>query len=69
MTATQQLLDNAPDLPDQTLQVLPFPRVGQPEDIAALVAYLASDESQFINGELITIDGGQSAGSDPRPSP
>lgn len=65
--ATQQLLDNAPDLPGQTLQVLPYPRVGEPEDVAALVAYLASDESQFLNGDVIHIDGGQTVGSDPRP--
>jgi NAD(P)-dependent dehydrogenase (short-subunit alcohol dehydrogenase family) len=66
--ATEQLLENAPDLPEETLQTLSYPRVGEPEDVAALVAYLASDESQFINGDIIRIDGGQVAGSDPRPS-
>ncbi len=66
--ATPQLLENAPDLPAQTLETLPSTRVGEPEDVAALVAFLASDESQFINGDVIHIDGGQTIGADPRPA-
>jgi len=37
------------------------PRLGQPEDIANLVAFLASDESSFITGAAIPIDGGVTA--------
>jgi NAD(P)-dependent dehydrogenase (short-subunit alcohol dehydrogenase family) len=37
-------------------------RIGQPHDIAAMVAFLASDDGAFINGELINISGGQKAG-------
>ena len=37
------------------------PALGQPEDIAALVAFLASDESKFITGAAIPIDGGVTA--------
>lgn len=36
--------------------------LGQPEDVADLVVYLASDESRFVNGAEIAIDGGASAG-------
>jgi NAD(P)-dependent dehydrogenase (short-subunit alcohol dehydrogenase family) len=36
-------------------------KLGTPEEIAALVAYLASDEARFVNGAAISIDGGQTA--------
>jgi len=35
-----------------------IPKYGQPEDIGELVAYLASEESRFMTGALLTIDGG-----------
>jgi meso-butanediol dehydrogenase/(S,S)-butanediol dehydrogenase/diacetyl reductase len=38
-----------------------MPTIGQPEDIAAMVAYLASDEARFITAAALTIDGGQTA--------
>ncbi len=34
---------------------------GEPEDIAAAVAYLASEEARFVNGTILSIDGGQTA--------
>ena len=37
------------------------PYLGQPEDIAHLVVFLASDESRYITGQMIAIDGGMSA--------
>ena len=36
-------------------------RFGKPEEVAALVAFLLSDDSGFINGTVIPIDGGQHA--------
>lgn len=59
---TQQLLDNATGLSDATLDTLPFPRTGEPEDVANLVAFLASDQASFINGDVVTCDGGGMAG-------
>ena len=40
----------------------PWPEGGRPEDIAATALFLASDESRFITGETITVDGGLMAG-------
>lgn len=59
---TQQLLDNAPGLDGATLETLPFTRVGEPEDIARTVGFLVSDEAEFINGEVVVVDGGGQAG-------
>src|SRR6202167_2876286 len=37
------------------------PYVGQPQDVADLVVFLASDQSRYITGQMISIDGGMSA--------
>jgi NAD(P)-dependent dehydrogenase (short-subunit alcohol dehydrogenase family) len=37
------------------------PYVGEPEDVADLVVFLASNESRYITGQMIAIDGGMSA--------
>ena len=36
----------------------PIGRIGQPNEIAELAVYLASDESSFVTGQAIAIDGG-----------
>lgn len=43
---------------DSMFGAIPARRAGRPEDIAALVVYLASDESTFVTGTEIVIDGG-----------
>jgi len=40
------------------LNTIPVGRFGKPEDVAALVAFLASEDAGFINGQSINIDGG-----------
>lgn len=46
--ATKQFLESS----------TPYPRLGEPEDIAMAAVYLASNESDFINGEVLVVDGG-----------
>jgi NAD(P)-dependent dehydrogenase (short-subunit alcohol dehydrogenase family) len=42
--------------------VQPIPRMGAPDDIAHAALYLASDESSFVNGHNLVVDGGITAG-------
>ena len=44
---------------DQRIQIVPLKRAGKPEELAATVAFLASEHAGFITGENIQIDGGQ----------
>lgn len=41
---------------------IPMGRLGKPEEVAALFAFLASDEAKFITGQFFVIDGGELAG-------
>ena len=43
----------------------PVGRVGEPADIAAAIAFLASDEAAFVNGSNLVVDGGLTAGLAP----
>lgn len=47
----------------RTLRFIPAHRMGTPEEVGYLVAYLASPDSDFVTGESIVIDGGQLAKS------
>jgi 3-oxoacyl-[acyl-carrier protein] reductase len=47
---------------DQIMERIPSKRFGQPEDVANMVVFLASDEASYINGEAITVDGGMHIG-------
>ncbi|MDO8685323.1 MAG: glucose 1-dehydrogenase [Clostridiales bacterium] len=46
---------------EEVLRLHPIGRVGQPEDIASAVLYLASDESSWVTGTSLIIDGGYMA--------
>ena len=49
------------DVLEQRLSVTPLARIGRPEEIAYGVLYLASDESSFVTGSELVIDGGRTA--------
>jgi NAD(P)-dependent dehydrogenase (short-subunit alcohol dehydrogenase family) len=50
-----------PDLWEQRLRRLPLGRVGTPQDVAYGVLYLASEESSYVTGSELVIDGGTTA--------
>jgi 3-oxoacyl-[acyl-carrier protein] reductase len=58
----------SPEIEREAAQRTPLGRAGSPDDAAALVSFLLSDNAAFINGQVITSDGGHrvAAGSWPR---
>lgn len=46
---------------DESLHKIPMRRLGKPEEVANVFAFLASDEASFITGDTVVIDGGQLA--------
>jgi 3alpha(or 20beta)-hydroxysteroid dehydrogenase len=52
----------SPELRSSMVSLIPLSRPGQPEDVAELAAFLASDAASFISGAEIAIDGGWTSG-------
>jgi len=57
------MLRAAPIDAEAFAKTLPMQRIGQPEDIAAAAAYLASEEASYITGQVISTNGGRYMGS------
>ncbi|HLW91298.1 MAG TPA: glucose 1-dehydrogenase [Roseiarcus sp.] len=55
-------LERDPQIFEKLARWYPVGRVGRPEDIAAAVAYLGSDDASFVNGANLVVDGGLTAG-------
>jgi NAD(P)-dependent dehydrogenase (short-subunit alcohol dehydrogenase family) len=52
-----------PDVFERLTRWYPLGRVGEPADVAGAVVFLLSDEAAFVNGAVLTVDGGLLAGS------
>jgi NAD(P)-dependent dehydrogenase (short-subunit alcohol dehydrogenase family) len=57
---TQALLDD-PAWREAILTKYPLGRFGQPEEVAAAILFLASDEASFVTGAMLPVDGGYTA--------
>src|SRR5690242_6554428 len=44
-------------------KMIPMRRIGQPEDVAKVAVFLASDDSAYVTGQVLTVDGGLSLGA------
>jgi 3-oxoacyl-[acyl-carrier protein] reductase len=53
-----RMLKENPELANQRLALQSLKRFGTPEDLAGVIAFLASDDSSFITGQSIVVDGG-----------
>jgi 3-oxoacyl-[acyl-carrier protein] reductase len=47
---------------DQIKKMIPLKRIGSPEEVAAVVAFLASDDAAYLTGQVLRVDGGLSLG-------
>lgn len=56
-----QKAEYTPEMIEEVNQGIPLKRHAEPEEVAALFAFLASSESSYITGSHITIDGGETA--------
>jgi NAD(P)-dependent dehydrogenase (short-subunit alcohol dehydrogenase family) len=67
----EPMLGAGPDRADRMAQItkdIPMQRMGMPDDVANAVLFLASDESKYITGIELTIDGGLLAGAGASPA-
>jgi NAD(P)-dependent dehydrogenase (short-subunit alcohol dehydrogenase family) len=56
------MITDNPPVAQMLIDRTPMGRIGQPADIGALAAYLASDDASFVTGTIVYPDGGITAG-------
>jgi 2-hydroxycyclohexanecarboxyl-CoA dehydrogenase len=53
-----QVAEYSQKLYDSLARAIPMKRIGTPDDVASVVAFLASDDSGFVTGQTISVSGG-----------
>jgi NAD(P)-dependent dehydrogenase (short-subunit alcohol dehydrogenase family) len=61
-TAIARLVVHNPELAPAYLRTIPLGRFGRPRDIADAVLFLGSEDSAYVTGQMLVIDGGQTLG-------
>ncbi|MEU0544991.1 3-oxoacyl-ACP reductase FabG1 [Nocardia sp. NPDC005978] len=54
--------DMTPEMREKALEFIPAGRIGQAEDVAGVISFLASDDASYISGAIIPVDGGMGMG-------
>ncbi|MEU6559567.1 3-oxoacyl-ACP reductase FabG1 [Nocardia nova] len=54
--------DMTEDMREMALKAIPAGRIGRPEEVAAAISFLASDDASYISGAIVPIDGGMGMG-------
>jgi meso-butanediol dehydrogenase/(S,S)-butanediol dehydrogenase/diacetyl reductase len=62
-TPATEIFKTLPEFLENWRRGIPAQRVGRPEEMAAIVAFLASDEASYCHGTIMVADGGVTAGT------
>jgi 3-oxoacyl-(acyl-carrier-protein) reductase len=57
-TAMTEVIRENPKFRDKFMSEIPLGRFGQPEDVATVAAFLASDDAGYMTGQVLSVDGG-----------
>lgn len=61
---TPMAMREAPDMVEKNTSIFaPLARIGKPEELAAAIHFLVSDDASYITGQVLSVDGGWSAGT------